>query len=517
MRHVSLKRAGRAVLRDVSWQIRPRERWVVTGPNGAGKTQLLKLIAGAIWPTAARPNQRVYWLNGERHSTPAGVVDAVAYLGSERQDRYERYGWNFSALEVVGTGIHRTDIPFVPLSARDRREARRQLARFGIGHLADRRFLTLSYGERRLVLIARALASKPKLLVLDEVMNGLDTARRARLQAWLRSTVRQSLCWVFATHYDEEIPQVATHRLRLDGGRVVSRGKLAPSKSTRTPRRQGVSKGRKLSALRLVESKRSNPSEGRAKLPRPIVKLARASIYLGHARILEDVSLAIRPGECWVVHGGNGSGKTTLLRTLYGDHRVASGGQIERAGIAPGIPLDVFKQRVGFVAPHIDTEYPTATTLLEVVASGCRASIGLNAAMSAADARAAQRALTMFGLTSLAGRSLLELSYGQRRRVLFARACVNAPRLLLLDEALAGVDSATRSGLIVAIDAYVASGGACVLATHVNGDWPGSTTHEVALRSGRAQITERKATSGAVRMAARHSRSLWSSRKSPRQ
>ena len=116
----------------------------------------------------------------------------------------------------------------------------------------------------------------------------------------------------------------------------------------------------------------------RRRTGRPLVRLTNASVYLDEHVALEKISFEVRKGECWVVHGRNGSGKTTLLRTLYGDHGVAVGGRIERAGIEPGVPLQVFKTRVGLVAPHLQADHPQELTVAEVVQSGRHASIGLN-------------------------------------------------------------------------------------------------------------------------------------------
>jgi molybdate transport system ATP-binding protein len=187
------------------------------------------------------------------------------------------------------------------------------------------------------------------------------------------------------------------------------------------------------------------------------------------------------------VHGRNGSGKTTLLRTLYGDHGVAVGGGIERAGIAAGVPLERFRKRVGLVAPHLQAEHPRGLTVAEVVQSGRHASIGLNGAPSPADRAAARRTLALFGLTRLAARPLSELSYGQSRRVLFARAWVRHPKLLLLDEPFAGVDAPTRRALMRRVTAVAASGTAVVVTTHQLHDWPGCATHELELAGGRAR------------------------------
>src|SRR4051812_18161247 len=213
LRRIDLDRTERPVLRDVAWSIRPGQRWLLVGGNGAGKTQLLKLVSGAVWPKPTGRELRRYHLHGEAFDHPAGVNEEIAYVGAERQDRYEHYEWNFHARDVVGTGVQRTDIPMRALTAAEDRQVSSLLRRLQIDALADRRFLTLSYGERRLVLIARALASRPKLLLLDEVANGLDARNHARFLTWLNGTSRSSMPWVFATHRQEDVPDSMTHLL----------------------------------------------------------------------------------------------------------------------------------------------------------------------------------------------------------------------------------------------------------------------------------------------------------------
>ena len=90
-----------------------------------------------------------------------------------------------------------------------------------------RRFLTLSYGERRLVLLARTLAWAPKLLLLDEIFNGLDAPNRERVQHCLRSLSRSSLPWVLTSHRPEDIPAQATHLCRLEAGRITLQARLS--------------------------------------------------------------------------------------------------------------------------------------------------------------------------------------------------------------------------------------------------------------------------------------------------
>lgn len=477
---VRLERNGRHVLDDVSWTVRPGERWVLAGANGAGKTQLLKLIAGSVWPTPTGREARQYRWNGEIWRTPHEVQDEIAYVGAERQDKYTRYGWNHTVEQIVATGVHRTDIPLHSMGAVDRRRVASILRRLRIEPLALRPFLTLSYGERRLTLLARALASKPGLLLLDELLNGLDETNHERALRWLRASARSRLPWVLATHRAEDVPASATHAIVLDHGRVVYRGSIRRAPLARW-----------LRARPAHEPRSTGPGVGlqqrpfaRASSDRMLVRLTNACVHLDEHMALRDVSLTIRAGDCWVVHGHNGSGKTTLLRTLYGDHGVAVGGRVERAGIEAGVPLQVFKERVGLVAAHLQADHPQDLTASAVVQSGRHASVGLNDAPTPADRAASSRALQAFGLSSLASRTLRELSYGQLRRVLFARAWVRNPVLLLLDEPFSGVDEPTRRDLSARIEASVAGGTAVVMTTHRRAEWPRCATHELELGRG---------------------------------
>jgi molybdate transport system ATP-binding protein len=473
LEEVRLERNGRRVLDEVSWTIRPGERWVLAGANGAGKTQLLKIIAGSVWPTPTGREARRYGWKGETWRTPNEVQDEIGYVGPERQDKYTRYGWNHTVEQVVATGVQRTDIPLHASTETDRRRVAAVLRRLRIESLAQRRFLTLSYGERRLVLLARALASRPRMLLLDELLNGLDETNHQRALRWLEGTARARLPWVLSTHRIEDVPASATHALVLEHGQVVFRGSIRRAPLTRWLRRQAEGSG---GARPRREGARSG---GRA-----LVRLTHAHVHLDEHIALKDVSLTIHEGDCWVVHGHNGSGKTTLLRTLYGDHGVAVGGRIERAGIEPGVPLQAFKERVGLVAPHLQADHPQDLTAGTVVQSGRHASVDLNDAPTATDRAAARRALRAFGLSALATRPLRELSYGQLRRVLFARAWVRNPSLLLLDEPFSGVDEPTRRDLAERIEARVACGTAVVMATHRRAEWPRCASHELELARG---------------------------------
>jgi molybdate transport system ATP-binding protein len=472
---VGLRLGGRSVLRSIDWRIRPGERWVLMGANGSGKTLLLKLIAGDVWPTPGLGRRGYRWRN-ERFAEPYGVKDQIAYVGAERQDRYQHYEWNHRVAAVVGSGLQRSEIPLGPLSAAQRTLVSRLLARLGLMDLAARRFLTLSYGERRLVLLARALALRPGLLLLDEVLNGLDAGNRARVQVLFTRLARSALPWVLATHRAQDIPPEATHLCLLERGRIRWAGRL------------GAARRRALLGGAARAPRRAWPARARPRGPvaPALITVRNGWVWLERRVALRRLDFTVRRGECWVVHGPNGSGKSTLVRALYGDVGVASQGELRRRGIEPGVPILEFKRHVGLVAPELQASHPLHLTVREVAASGFEASIGLDAPPGMRARRALRAPLQRFGIAALARRRLRALSYGQLRRVLFARAWAGGPDILLLDEPYAGLDARTRQSLARAVDRAAAAGVTIVLTTHHRDEWPAAATHELELVAGSA-------------------------------
>jgi molybdate transport system ATP-binding protein len=229
-------------------------------------------------------------------------------------------------------------------------------------------------------------------------------------------------------------------------------------------------------------------------------------VYRDERLVIRALDWRLQHGQHWSVTGPNGSGKSTFIALLYGDLWPAHGGRIERPLLPAGAPIEDWKRMVGLVSPELQANYAaTACTALEIVVSGLHSSIGLNAPTTSGERALARRALARVGMLELRGRRARELSYGQLRLALLARAIVAPRRLLLLDEPFDGLDAATCSTALQVIGGLAARRVQIVLATHHGEEVPDYVRNVLAFgRSSRATATCRDDARG--RAAARRGR-----------
>lgn len=198
--------------------------------------------------------------------------------------------------------------------------------------------------------------------------------------------------------------------------------------------------------------------------------ITNATIYREYRPVIRNLNWTLRRGEHWAVLGANGSGKSTLLNMIHGDLHPALGGTIERDGVPFGTRIEEWKRRVGWVSPELQADHYLVGSIEEIVISGRYASVGLNDPPTKSDRAAARRWLEFFGLSALRERGPRQVSYGQMRLALIARAMVNEPELLLLDEPCTGLDGDVRAFVLDALQRLAMGGTQIVMAVHDKGD-----------------------------------------------
>lgn len=220
---IVMQRGTTTILDDVSFTVRPGERWLVLGANGSGKTSLLRLAALYEHPTSGTVD-----VLGERLGrTDVRVLrQRVGYASAALSDQLRP---ELTAVDAVKTAKFAALEPWWhQYTPADDQQARRCLDRRAVTHLADRTLATLSSGERQRVLLARTLMNDPAVLLLDEPSARLDLGGREQLVAALDEIAADpaSPPLVLVTHYVDEIPPNMTHVLLLRGGKVLDAGPI---------------------------------------------------------------------------------------------------------------------------------------------------------------------------------------------------------------------------------------------------------------------------------------------------
>jgi len=509
LEHASVSLGGVRVLHDLTWAMRRGEHWAVLGPNGSGKSTFLRLVRGEIWPeqkplapVARRPDRlpaqvgppRVYAFDGRVQASPVGLRERIAIVSPELQARYLQQDWSLTVGQVVASGFALTDYVHHNPDAGQRGRVDVLLDRLGIAALRRRNVQQLSQGELRRTLIARALANRPRILILDEFCDGLDAAARRGLIERLSDFTRDGMQLLYTTHRPGELPACITHLLALEDGRIAWQG--PKSKPGRTRVDSGLAPeaplAPSLSPHRMRGGGARRPDEGCSVKGAAgldctfLFRLRGVSVFLDRKPVLRGVHWRMNADENWAVLGRNGAGKSTFLKLLAGEVHPALGGEVWRFGADARHTLWQVRRRIGQVSADFQAAYRDDITGEQAIASGFFGSIGLLRRRPTAEHLRVVRGLVKrFGLGAFAKQSVQRMSYGELRRILLARALVHDPAVLLLDEPFDGLDLESKLALQAALDDLSRNGTRLLVVTHHLDDLPRCITHAAVLEAGR--------------------------------
>jgi molybdate transport system ATP-binding protein len=444
--HATLRFSDVFALKDINWQINPGEVWAITGTNGSGKSALAAALNGDGYVEAG---------------TIGGLYERVGLVSLEAQanliDR-ERLRDDSDITDVIteGTSVQ----VMLEETSRNERLLTRLIEVFNFQPMMDRGFRKLSTGETRKVLLTRALTADPEMLVLDEPFEGLDAVTVPVVKEILEEE-SESVPMVLVFNRFDEIPSFVSHVVFLEDGNlkhfVQTKDKVAF---------EGLSQLLYLKQAN-IELPGRDPGENTPTLEegQPLVRIQNAAIRYGENTIFENLNWTIEPGQHWQLTGPNGSGKTCLLNLITGDHPQCYNNDIYVFGYKRGSGESIWdiKQHIGYVSTSLQWEYRVSISLINVVLSGFYDSIGLYEKASDTQMQIAYQWLQVLGLQDKQNQAFNQLSYGDQRLLLIARAMVKHPHMLILDEPCLGLDDINRQLVLALIEKICAGSETTVL------------------------------------------------------
>lgn len=458
----------------VDFKVTPGKHIAITGPNGAGKSILVDMIMG-----------KIPLLNGTlTYNFPSQqpTYEAIKYIafrdtyGSADANYYYQQRWN---------STEQDDVPTVreKLGEIKQKELAEPLFHFfGLEPLLDKKIILLSSGELRKFQLVQALLSAPYTLIMDNPFIGLDVETRAMLTQLLQQISElENLQIILVLSAINDIPAFITDVVPVNNKIVypeISRQEYISSHyfDTAIKQEEFGEIERNIQLLPVVEGDNTSPE---------IVHLNNVSIGYGERTILKELSWTVLKGQKWALSGSNGSGKSTLLSLICADNPQSYARDIRLFGRQRGTGESIWdiKKRIGYVSPEMHRAYRKNIPAVEIVASGLHDSIGLYKRPQPGQLAICEYWMNIFGIAHLRDKPFLQLSSGEQRLTLLARAFVKDPELLILDEPLHGLDTFNRARVKHIIDIFSRRNGkTLIMVTHYQEELPPVITHKLELK-----------------------------------
>ncbi|WP_421419225.1 molybdate ABC transporter ATP-binding protein ModF [Pseudoalteromonas lipolytica] len=436
----SLKGQGNDVycVDNLSMTVSASQHWVLLGANGAGKSAIAAVIAGF-----ATIEQGQYTNSFER----------VALVSPDRQKQLLAEELNKDQDDIIEGVSSFSRVSDLILAGRSPQQIDNQLLNqlletFDFESKLHKAFRDLSTGETRKLMLIQALIGQPELLVLDEPFDGLDVAAMTELNHQL-AKLSETTTMVFVLNRLSEIPDCVDHYAFIKGGKVTHQ--LAQPSAEQ---RDDLLKLLHLTHTDLEIPEADSDHQAPPLIDPILVKLTNASVSFGGKAIFEKLNWQINQGEHWQLTGKNGSGKTCLLNLITGDNPQCYNNDIKVFGYQRGSGESIWqiKQHIGYISNALHMDYRVGTSALNTIISGFYDSIGLYQKASDKQLAIAKNWLALLGLSDKQNSSFTQLSFGDQRLLLIARAMVKHPNLLILDEPCLGLDEANRQRVLLLIE-----------------------------------------------------------------
>jgi len=435
--NVTVAFGGLKAVSNVSLEIPRRTITALIGPNGAGKTTLFNAISGLQRLTEGK-------LSFAGHDITEEDPHKIARLGMARTFQNLRVFGNMSVLENVMVGCHKNESShFLSAGFRlpsQRKEERRSyetamglLERVNLVDKASVNVTSLPYGQQRLVEIARALASEPSLLLLDEPAAGMNTGEREVLVEKIQDIYRSGVDVLVIEHDMDLIMGMSDHVAVLEHGFLICQG--TPSQVQCNPQVIEAYLGTKDASERGTERHAKMRAATEVQTSgEPLLEVAGVSTYYGSIGAVRDVDVRVMPGEIVAVLGANGAGKSTLMHTISGVLKPTHGKIIFEGRNIDGLEsADIANLGVALV-PEGRRVFRTLS-VLENLQLGAGKEYKGDVFQSRLESVYKLFPILRERTRQVAG----SLSGGEQQMLAISRGIMRAPRLLLVDEPSMGL------------------------------------------------------------------------------
>ena len=459
----------------INLHIEKGEQIAIVGDNAAGKSRLVEVLTGH-YPLLL--NEVQFDFSPSKSSLVSDNLKYISFrdsYGEQDGTYYYQQRWNQHDIAE--------DTPKVGQLLKSNTFSQM----FHLDELADKYIISLSSGELRKFQMAKTLATNPRILILDNPFIGLDAQTRKDFRNLLETLTREAnMLVILVLSKRDDIPDFITHVLPVVGLRLLPKMRLEEyRKQYAAIPRPELSEEIKdwIADLPVRELKESDfyPHNGGE-----ILRFRDVSIRYGERTILQPLNWTVHEGERWALSGPNGSGKSTLLSLVCADNPQAYACNIELFGHRRGTGESIWqiKKHIGYVSPEMHRAYLKDIPSIDVVASGLSDSVGLYVRPKPEQKQTCLDWMRVFGVDGVADRSFLQLSSGEQRLCLLARAFVKDPELLILDEPLHGLDDRNRSLVRQIIKQFcLRKHKTLVMVTHYQEELPDCITHSLHLGS----------------------------------
>ena len=473
IKDLGIQLSGFTILQDISFSVNQGDCLAIIGPSGSGKSTLLNAIAGKCFgkgeilfntPSLQQPlvititqqhqfknlsNTSTFYyqqrFNSHDSEDSETVLDVLLSFGYNNQSIVETLNW------------------------------------LGISHIYSTRLIQLSNGEHKRFQIAKAILQNAEWLLLDNPYIGLDKEARKILNQLIDTLVAKGVHVLLVTT-PNEIPFSITHVAKLEGGKLT----YIKSRAIFDEEIKKITKS-EISPINFSQFYESINTAYSYTDFSYAIRMINTSVSYGNQKILENINWEVKNGECWNVSGQNGSGKSTLLSLVNGDNPQAFANEIYLFDRKKGSGESIWdiKQKIGYVSPELHHYFESSASCYEIVASGLFDTLGLFRKLNEKHDRMVDQWMTILQINNFSKKMFTQLSNGEQRLVLLARALVKNPPLLILDEPCQGLDQEMSSRFIALVnDICVQLKKTLVYVSHYKEEIPTCVTYKLELDQG---------------------------------